>query len=344
METRVAYLDIGRITLKTMPLSGRLAPNEVLVRLHQASICGSERYFYSGITVRHQDEARNPEVKHIYPMGPLGHEGGGTIIDIGVGVREYLGGGKISVGDRVGIISEPTYTDYWIFPSDSLQPIPEGVQFETGCLYEPLGCAAWAGLHTGVRPGDYVAINGAGFAGNILMQGAKRLGASLTIVVDVADSKLDLAKKLGADVTINASKENPVDRVNEITDNEGVDVAIDAVGGTGVGMTQALGQVKHNGIIVIYGDNYAPVKEFCFHRFHEDGLYIRNLNSAHHTKLFMVEAFREAFRAVRRGVYDVQKILEHSKRYRLDDLPEVFEKESENIEEQKSMKTLIGFD
>lgn len=347
METRVVYLDIGKITIKTIPLPKKLGPNEVLVEIHQASICGSERYFYGGITVRPQDEARGrPDQRekrrpHSYPMGPLGHEGGGTVIEVGSAVKEFLGGGKVSVGDKVGIISRPTYTDYWIYTLDNLQPIPRDIPFEVGCLYEPLGCAAWAGLHTGVRPGDYVAVNGVGFGGNILMQGAKKLGASLVIAIDVVDSKLELAEKLGADITINAHRENVVEKVNEITDGEGVDVAIEAVGGTGIGIVQALGEVKHNGLIVLYGDNYAPIKDFCFHRFHEDGLFIKNLNPAHHTKLFMIEAFREGFRAVERGVYNVMEILKHSKRTRLDDLPKVFEKESKNVEEQESLKTLI---
>ena len=58
LETRVVYLeDIGKIAVKKMPLP-ELKPNQVLVKTHQASICGSERYFYRGITVRPQDEAR----------------------------------------------------------------------------------------------------------------------------------------------------------------------------------------------------------------------------------------------------------------------------------------------
>jgi len=340
METRVVYLDIGKITINTEPLP-KLGPNEVLVKTHQASVCGSERYFYRGITVRPQDKARSTKDDHKYPLGPLGHEGGGIIVEIGPGAKEYVGGGKISEGDKVGIIAEPTYTDYWVFTPDCVQPIPEGIPFEVGCLYEPLGCAAWAGLHTGVRPGDWVAVNGVGFAGNILMQGARKLGASLIIAIDVVDTKLDLAKKMGADITINARVEDVVERVNAITDREGVDVAIESAGGEGIGIVQSLGEVKHNGIIALYGDNYAPVRDFSFHRFHEDGLSIRNLNPAHHTKLFMIDAFKQGFRAVKRAVYDVETVLENSRKYRLEDLPDVFEKESSNLEGQESMKTMI---
>ena len=194
----------------------------------------------------------------------------------------------------------------------------------------------------GVKLGDTVAVNGVGFAGNIMLQGAIKSGASKVIAVDVVKTKLDIAKKLGADFTIDANEvDDPIKRVLELTDNEGVDVAIEAVGGTGIGIVQALGMVRHNGIMALYGDNYAPVKEFCFHRFHEDGLEIRNLNAMHYTSLRAIENMREAYRAVQRGVFNLNIILENSVRYKLDEIADVFEKEAEALDTQTSLKTLI---
>jgi L-iditol 2-dehydrogenase len=274
-------------------------------------------------------------------MGPLGHEGGGTVIEVGSAVDEYLGGGRVTVGDKVGSLVYPTYTDYWITDLAQVQPIPQGVPFEVGCLYEPLGCAAWAALHMGVKLGDIVAVNGVGFAGNILLQGAIKSGASKVIAVDVVKSKLDIAEKLGANHVINANEENPVEVVSELTDGEGVDVAVEAVGGTGMGIVQALGMVRHNGILAMYGDNYAPVKGFCFHRFHEDGLEIRNLNAVHYTRLQSIENMREAYRAVQRGVFNLDIIFENSVKHRLDEIADVFKKEAQALDTQSSLKTLI---
>jgi threonine dehydrogenase-like Zn-dependent dehydrogenase len=220
-------------------------------------------------------------------------------------------------------------------------PLLMSTSGEVGCLYEPLGCAAWAALHMGVKLGDVVAVNGVGFAGNIMLQGAVKAGASRVIAVDVEKTKLDITKRIGADHIIDASEVDPVEIVNEITHGEGVDVAVEAVGGTGVGITQALGMVRHNGILALYGDNYSPVKEFCFHRFHEDGLEIRNLNAVHHTKLRSVENMREAYRAVQRGVFNLEVIFENSVSYRLAEVADVFRKESEAIDTQSSLKTLI---
>ncbi len=345
MDTRVVYLDVGEIILDTVTLP-ELGPNDVLVKVHQASVCGSERYFYRGITVRPEDEARGRpdeqgELQHAYPMGPLGHEGGGTIVEVGSAVEEYLGGGEVSVGDRVGSLIFPTYTDYWVTDISNVQPIPEGVSFGVGCLYEALACAAWAARRIDIKLGDTVAVNGAGFAGNVLLQGAIKSGASTVIAVDVVDKKLQVAKELGVDIIINAQEEDPVARVNELTDDEGVDVAVDAVGGTGVGIVQALGMLAHNGVLALYGDNYAPIEKFCFHRFHEDGLKVQNLNAMHYTKLQAVENAREAYRAVQRGVFDIDAILENSDRYALDEIADVFAQEAESLGSQRSLKTLI---
>ncbi|MFN2156471.1 MAG: zinc-binding dehydrogenase [Anaerolineae bacterium] len=351
VDTRVVYLEPSTITIVTMALPA-VGPNEVLVKSYRSSVCGSERYFYRGITVRPQDEARGGpqarlgaraygESEHAYPMGPLGHEGGGTIVEMGSAVETYLGGGEVHVGDRVGSLVYPTYTDYWVTDVAHVQPIPEGVSFEVGCLYEPLGCAAWAAMHMGVKLGDTVAVNGVGFAGNIMLQGAIKSGASMVIAVDVQQNKLQVARQLGADHAIDARDQDPVAVVNELTHGEGVDVAIEAVGGTGIGIVQALGMVRHNGILALYGDNYAPLPEFCFHRFHEDGLEVRNLNAVHYTRLRSIEHMREAYRAVQRGVFDLDIIFAHSVRYPLSALPEVFARETEDVEAQSSLKTVI---
>ena len=117
LDTRVVYLEPGKLSVETMRLPP-LKPNQVLIKAHQASVCGSERYFYRGITVRPEDEAKGgPEVQlgagkadtreHAYPMGPLGHEGGGTIVEIGSGVDEYIGGGKVKVGGHCRADARP---------------------------------------------------------------------------------------------------------------------------------------------------------------------------------------------------------------------------------------------
>jgi len=142
VDTRLVYLEPGKITIDRTTLP-ELKPNEVLIETYQASICGSERYFYQGITVRPQDEARGgPETqlgappaegrpRHAYPMGPLGHEGGGTIVEVGSAVDEYLGGGKVKVGDRVGSLVYPTFVDFWVTDNELLRGKPRSIGTKT---------------------------------------------------------------------------------------------------------------------------------------------------------------------------------------------------------------------
>lgn len=351
MDTRVVYLDVGEIRMDTKTLP-ELGPTDVLINTHQASICGSERYFYRGISVDPEHRARGrphreaelgeeQESKFSYPMGPLGHEGGGVVEEVGSAVDEYLGGGEVSIGDRVGALYFPTFTDYWVTDISNVQPIPDDVSFEVGCLYEPLACAAWAARRMDVNLGDIVAVNGVGFAGNVMLQGAIEAGASTVIAVDPVDEKRAVAEQLGADVTVDPTAEDPVERVDELTDGLGVDVAVEAVGGNGEGIKQARDMAAHNATLALYGDNYEPTEEFCFHRFHEDALTIQNLAPMHYTKLREVEHAREAYRAVARDVFDIETILDHSDRYELDEIAEVFEKETESPGAQQSLKTII---
>ena len=193
----------------------------------------------------------------------------------------------------------------------------------------------------GVKLGDTVAVNGVGFAGNIMLQGAIRAGASKVYAIDVVKSKLEVAEKIGANHVINAKETDPVEAMIELTHGEGVDIAVDAIGGTGIGVVQALGMVRHNGILALYGDNYVPVKEFCFNRFHEDGLEVRNLNAVHYTNLRSVENVREAYRAVQRGAFDLEVVLENSVKHKLAEIGEVFKKETADPENQSSLKTII---
>jgi len=98
-----------------------------------------------------------------------------------------------------------------------------------------LGCGVMAGLgaamNTGeVSRGDSVAVFGCGGVGNAALEGARLAGASPIIAVDIDDQKLRWAKGFGATHTINSANEDPVEKIRELTDGNGVDVAIEAIG------------------------------------------------------------------------------------------------------------------
>lgn len=199
----------------------------------------------------------------------------------------------------------------------------------------------WAALHAGFTWGDVVVVNGAGFTGNILLYGAIRSGAFQAIAIDRVLSNLDIALKIGAAHIINASEVDPVAVINELTNGEGVDGAVEAIGGNGIGLVQALGMVGYNGTLALYGDLYVQIKDFCCHRFHEDELVVRNLNAVHYTKLRSIEHMREEFRGVQQGICSLDIIFQNSVTYSLTDLPQVFQSETNDLETQRSLKTII---
>ena len=112
----------------------------------------------------------------------------------------------------------------------NMQEIPPYVSFEEASVAEPFACVLHGVEEAKVTLGDSVAIIGAGPIGLLHMLTAKKMGAEKTIVIDVVDERLDFAKKLGADATINSARENVVEKVKEYTSGYGADVAIEAIG------------------------------------------------------------------------------------------------------------------
>lgn len=110
--------------------------------------------------------------------------------------------------------------------------LPENIPFDQGAVLSdslPTAFNATA-LRGKIKGGDTVAIFGVGNVGMNAVQLANILGAAKVIAIDIADGKLQTAKQLGADKTVNATREDPVNRVRELTGGEGVDVAIECVG------------------------------------------------------------------------------------------------------------------
>ncbi len=160
VKSRAAFFEgPGKVYLKELDIAP--GPDQVLVKTFQASICGTDKIAYRGDI--------SGEVK--LPIFPWGHEGGGTVVEVGSEVNGF------SVGDKVMSFGKGTYADYVLFdvPYGCL-PAPEGVDMDIACLGEPLTCAVFASqlVSKSIQVGDIVAVIGAGFAGQILAQGARK--------------------------------------------------------------------------------------------------------------------------------------------------------------------------
>ncbi len=246
--------------------------DEILVKNHLIGICGSDKAFYRGQMPPKTAEFRQ-EPK--FPFW-LGHESGGTVVEVGSRVSEY------KVGDKVIAFGWcNNYADYFVAKEFQLQPAPEGLDMDLVSLGEPIACAMYSGLHSGVQLGDVVVVMGGGFAGQIIAQCAKQKGADKVIVADVLDGKLELAKQLGADITVNLKKADLKDIVAKMTGDRGADVVVEAAGGES-SFNTASEIIRHNGKFVFYSWVTQPIT-LNISRWHDDGLEFINTCLVHHT-------------------------------------------------------------
>jgi len=162
---------------------------------------------------------------------------------------------------------------------------------------------------------------GGGFAGQIIAQCAKRKGADKVVVVDVLDGKLELAKKLGADIVINSQKQDPVQLVKELTNGVGADVVVEAAG-TEESFNAASDLIKHNGKFVFYSWVTQPVT-LNISRWHDDGIEFVNTCLVHHTWRERYVWTPDTLKPIIQGHIDAKSLITHE--FKLENLKEAFE-------------------
>jgi len=237
--------------------------NEALVRVKSAGICGSELHAYEGIS-----ERRKPPLI-------MGHEFSGEITEVGRDIRYLVEGDRVAVDPvircgtcdqclrgrgnvcrnltLIGLHTRGAFAEYVAVPAANCHKLPDNVAFEEGSMGEPVSVAVHAVNRTPIKLGDTVAVVGAGVIGLTVLQAAKLAGAAKVFVIDILDYRLDLARSLGADLTVNTQVEDAVDRIMGETEGLGVDVALEAVG-LEVTVRQAMRMATTGGKLTIIGN------------------------------------------------------------------------------------------
>ena len=224
-----------------------LGPHDVRIRVKYCGVCGTDYAIYSGETSFY-------EAGLIKTPMTLGHEYSGVIDAIGEKVTKFQVGDRVVAdtgvscgicvdclrGDylqcrhmqAVGTINckDGAYAQYTTMPERHVFCLPDEVSFEEGALCEPIGTALYAVLRPNVRIADTVMIIGTGPIGLAAVPAARLQGASKVILCGRKDMKLEIGRKLGADYTINMTRENMAARVSELTEGKGANVIIEATG------------------------------------------------------------------------------------------------------------------
>ena len=161
----------------------------------------------------------------------------------------------------VGFDRDGGLAEYLAWPANELIPLPDSVPSEAAALIEPSSVAHHCVQRGQIRPGETVAVVGAGTVGTLAMQIAKAKGARV-FVVDVKQMSLDLASELGAEVAINAAEEDAHSVLTSLTDGRGPDVVIDAAGAPNT-PADCLRYVRRGGRVVLVAI-YTSTPEFDF--------------------------------------------------------------------------------
>ena len=282
----VVYHGPGNKAWEEVPDPQIIDDTDAIVRVDAVTICGTDLHILKG------------DVPAVTDGRILGHEAVGTVEQVGAGVKnvkvgdhvlvscitacgacrycregmygQCLGGGGWILGHKInGTQAEKVRVP---FADTSTYIVPEGVSDEEVLMLAdilPTGYEVGV-LNGAVRPGDTVAVVGSGPIGLAAIMGAKLFSPAHVVAIDLADSRLEAAKRFGADVVVNASKEDAVAVVKELTGGLGADTAIEAVG-VPASFEQCAELIRPGGRVANVGVHGAPAS------LHLEDLWIKNV-------------------------------------------------------------------
>lgn len=242
----LVYHGPGEKKWESVSDPGMEGADDAVVRIDTTTICGTDLHILKG------------DVPTVEEGRTLGHEAVGTVVEVGNSVRSVEVGDKVLIscisacgrcayckrgmysqclgggGWILGHLINGTQAEYARIPfaDNGLYKVPEGLTDEQVLFLAdilPTGFEIGV-INGGVKPGDTVAVVGAGPVGLAAIMTAKLHGPGRVIAIDMDGSRLERALKLGADTAINNSSEDAVSKVMELTDGLGADTVMEAVG------------------------------------------------------------------------------------------------------------------
>ena len=240
--------------------------NEVLVKVEYVGVCGSDLHYY---------EFGKIGDYVVKPPYVLGHEAGGTVVEVGKNVT------NLKVGDRVALEPGKTcghcefcktgrynlcpdvvffatppvngvFQEYVAHEAGLCFKLPDNMDTMEGALIEPLAVGFHAAKQGNAEIGQTAVVFGAGCIGLVSMLALKAMGLSKVYVVDIMQNRLEKALELGAAQVINGKEEDTIEAIRRLTENRGVDLVIETAG-TEITSRQSVHIAKKGGTIVFVG-------------------------------------------------------------------------------------------
>jgi len=250
------------LAIEEMPVK-RPGRNEILVKVITCGVCHTDLHAVNG----------DWPVKPILPLIP-GHEGLGYVAALGEGVNYIKEGDIVGVPwlysacghcehcitgwetlcesqQNGGYSVDGSYAEYVIADARYVGHLPSRINFTAMAPILCAGVTVYKGLkETEVKPGEWVAISGIGGLGHVAVQYAKAMGMHVA-AIDVADDKLELARKLGAEIVVNAKQQDPGEYIKKETQGGVHGVLVTAV--STIAFKQGLSVMRRKGTLALNG-------------------------------------------------------------------------------------------
>lgn len=269
------YHGPGDLRISQVAKPGDPGPDEVLLQIEMASVCGTDVSQFQAATMIPLDDP-HPVSGQKAPL-ILGHEAVGIVVqkgtnvtDLAIGQRVVPGcafwcgtcqnclGGRGNICQRAflyGIHADGVLAEFAKFAARTCVPVPESCSLVSATFAQPFAVALHAISRAKIQSGQLIAIFGIGGIGSLILAAlhAEQIAgdgapACSVIAVDINPARLETAGRLGTTIRVNANRCDPVKAIQQITDGEGVDLAIDATGRPET-ITQALTTLRRGGSI-----------------------------------------------------------------------------------------------
>lgn len=277
------YLDDGSIELfeREVPDPGE---NELQVEGGACGICS-----WDVVTAKLGNQ--------MHPMAPPGHEGVGYVAKIGAGVTGFKEGDRVAGGGFANVRN---------LSSQRVFKIPESDLPDEYWIVEPVSCAVTGIDHCQIQPGNRIVVVGCGFMGLLILQGLLRYPLDDLIVLDIVQSRLDLAQQLGVGEVYNTAEADLQELSRELKSRE-IDVVVDT-SGSQAGLDISTDIVKRGGRINLFGWLKGQRASFDPTKWHLGGFTV--VNSAPASKLR--DTFGPAIRLIHKGIIDLKPLVTHT--------------------------------
>ena len=309
-----------------------VGPNDVLIKVRKTAICGTDVHIWNW------DEWAQNTV----PV-PLvtGHEFVGEVTEVGSAVTEYKPGQRVSGEGHivcghcrncragrghlchntlgVGVHRAGAFAEFIALPQHNVVPIPDNIPDEIAAIFDPLGNAVHTALSFDLV-GEDVLVTGAGPIGIMGALVAQAVGARKVVITDINPGRLELAKKLGVQHTVNAAEETLPEVMRQLGMTEGFDVGLE-MSGAAPAFRDMIDAMNNGGKIAILG--IAPAgfeidwNKVIFKMLHLKGIYGREMFETWYKMIALVQTrldvrdlithrikaddFRDGFDAMRTG-------------------------------------------